>query len=232
MESGFHWKQMPWGRHIHHSPVEAVPWKTVPREAACIARTTSFSQVYWKGYHSDYRREYGIELHIQHAPQETDINIELSVTYRSTKIDLSFKRMFTLIVLHTRTYIQQLKHAVCSHNHVNAWRAWWAVFNGIGIYTSQHLTKEHLINSNQYQMANFQEGLRNEFSFWATIWWWWGWPISFFVGVFYSNTIARVVVMKDLKAHTSYVKDQCHKAKLKLEFEWTTMYNIDTKKLH
>ena len=61
------------------------------------------------------------------------------------------------------------------------------------------------------------------FSFWAMIWWWCGWPMSFFIGVFYRNMTARFVVTKNLEPYISDIKKQYDGIEWKLEFEQSMM---------
>ena len=57
--------------------------------------------------------------------------------------------------------------------------------------------------------SSYGEVELSEFSFLGTVWWWLGWPMSFFVGVFYhQNITANFVVTKNLNAHISAVMDE------------------------
>ena len=220
--------------------VEAVPREAAPREAACIARArTTYLHKYTGKDTNLIIDEYGIELHVPPAPQDTDVNIELSVTTfpfnedqfilpENVSLVSAIYKVTTTETLPVPMTVR-MQHCVPCEDHDEPYLAGLAFITASDSgppYKFKPVSDGKFPRGSSYGQIDV-----TNFSFWAMIWWWCGWPMSFFIGLFYRNMTARFVVTKNLKTHVSDVKDQCNKAKLKLEFERPTMCDINTKKI-
>ena len=156
----------------------------------------------------------GIMLHFPATPCETNIEVSVGVVMIvDEKFILSDKREFVSAVykitasdVFPAPVTVRMQHCVVLPQHDEAFLTGltFVIAHDGPPYEFKALPGGRFSCESSYGEVEL-----SEFSYLATVWWWLGWPMSFFVGVFYhQNITANFVVTKNLNAHISAVTDE------------------------